>query len=44
MTGGATATAPKFMFDLTAPRTFPSMAEKQDNQLVVARPNVGADV
>jgi len=37
MTGGASATAPKFMFDLTAPRDFPP-AEPRKSQLVVADP------
>ncbi|MGZ5896314.1 MAG: ABC-type transport auxiliary lipoprotein family protein, partial [Xanthobacteraceae bacterium] len=38
MTGGATATAPRYMFDLTAPRTFPAITKKHDKQLVIADP------
>jgi phospholipid/cholesterol/gamma-HCH transport system substrate-binding protein len=37
MTGGASATAPKFMFDLTAPRNFPP-GEQRKIQLVVGDP------
>ena len=37
MTGAASATAPKFMFDLTAPRTFPP-GEQRKIQLVVGDP------
>ena len=39
MTGGATADAPRHMFDLTAPRYFPEIGRKRDKQLVIADPN-----
>ncbi len=39
MTGGAAETAPRMVYDLTAPRNFPAPGKRLDKQLVVSDPS-----